>query len=107
MFSDFVWITSLDNRNKRFDYKRFNLYLSVNLAFEVIYRFSISDICTSAKSERLDIGFIAQPVKTRIRIKARIHDHVLAFLIKRSFPDCRIRLIAKFSFFSFFGQDRI
>jgi len=44
MFHDFVWITSPDNRNnKRFDYKRFNLYLSVNLAFEVIYRFSISD----------------------------------------------------------------
>lgn len=59
-------------------------------------------LCASAKSGRLDIGFIAQPVKTRIRIKARIHERVPAILIKRSYPDCGIRLIVKFSFFFLF-----
>lgn len=33
----------IDNKNEWFDYKRFNLYPSVNLAFDIIYRFSISD----------------------------------------------------------------
>jgi len=33
----------IDNRNERFDYKRFNLYPSVNLAHDIIYRFSIFD----------------------------------------------------------------
>lgn len=34
---------NINNRNERFDYKRFNLYPSVNLAHDIIYRFSISD----------------------------------------------------------------
>lgn len=64
--------------------------------------FPFSILCASAKSGRLDIGFIAQPVKTRIRIKAGIHERVPAILIKRSSPDCGIRLIVKFTSFFLF-----
>lgn len=65
-------------------------------------------LCVFAKSGWLDIGFIAQPVKTRIRIKARIHERVRGILIKRNSLDCGIHLIVKFpSFFLFWLRSNL
>jgi len=76
---------------------------------------SMRAICASAKSaslrEPLGHGiYRATAVKTRIRIKAKIHERVPAIPIerKRGPPDCGIRLIVKFSrflFVSFFSAD--
>lgn len=82
----------------------------LDLALDIIYRFSIFDTFDTLRvreiRERLDMGFIARTVKTRIRIKAKIHERVPAILIKRS-PGLRNSPYRKVSSFPFFDRDRI